>query len=97
MSRADIGVFGSGAWGTALAITWARAGANVVLWGPFPEEMAQMAATRHHLRLKDVVFPESLQTTLDPAEARPCRRGVVVKPPAQDFWSSRRNSLGLVL
>jgi glycerol-3-phosphate dehydrogenase (NAD(P)+) len=69
MSRADIGVFGSGAWGTALAITWARAGANVVLWGPFPDEMAQMAATRHHLRLKDVVFPESLQTSLDPAEA----------------------------
>jgi glycerol-3-phosphate dehydrogenase (NAD(P)+) len=69
MTRADIGVFGSGAWGTALAITWARAGANVVLWGPFPEEMAQMAATRHHLRLKDVVFPESLQTTVDPTQA----------------------------
>jgi glycerol-3-phosphate dehydrogenase (NAD(P)+) len=69
MARADIGVFGSGAWGTALAITWARAGANVVLWGPFPDEMAQMAATRHHLRLKDVVFPKSLQTSLDPAEA----------------------------
>jgi glycerol-3-phosphate dehydrogenase (NAD(P)+) len=69
MSRADIGVFGSGAWGTALAITWARAGANVVLWGPFPEEMAQMAATRYHLRLKDVSFPESLQTTVDPTQA----------------------------
>ena len=69
MSSPDIGVFGSGAWGTALAITWARAGANVVLWGPFPEEMAQMAATRHHLRLKDVAFPESLQTTVDPTQA----------------------------
>ncbi len=69
MSRADIGVFGSGAWGTALAITWARAGAKVVLWGPFQEEMAAMAATRHHLRLKDVAFPENLQTTLDPTQA----------------------------
>jgi len=69
MARADIGVFGSGAWGTALAMTWARAGAQVALWGPFPEEMAQMAATRRHLRLKDVEFPEGLQTSDDPAHA----------------------------
>jgi glycerol-3-phosphate dehydrogenase (NAD(P)+) len=69
MARADIGVFGSGAWGTALAITWARAGAKVAVWGPFAEEMAQMAASRRHLRLKDVEFPASLQTSDDPAEA----------------------------
>ena len=69
MTRPDIGVFGSGAWGTALALTWARAGAKVALWGSFPEEMALMAATRRHLRLKDVVFPDSLHTSNDPAEA----------------------------
>jgi len=69
VARADIGVFGSGAWGTALAITWARAGAQVALWGPFPEEMAQMAATRRHLRLKDVDFPAGLQTSDDPTGA----------------------------
>lgn len=68
-SRPDIGVFGSGAWGTALAITWAHAGARVALWGPFHEEMAQMAATRRHLRLKDVVFPEALTTSEDPSDA----------------------------
>lgn len=69
MAKADIGVFGSGAWGTALAMTWARKGAKVALWGPFEEEMAQMAATRRHLRLKDVAFPEGLQTSDDPAQA----------------------------
>jgi len=68
-SHADIGVFGSGAWGTALAITWARKGAKVALWGPFPEEMAQMAATRRHLRLKEVDFPQGLQTSDDPTGA----------------------------
>ncbi len=68
-SRADIGVFGSGAWGTALAITWARKGAKVDLWGPFQEEMAQMAATRRHLRLKNVEFPEGLSTADDPTAA----------------------------
>jgi len=69
MAKADIGVFGSGAWGTALAMTWARKGAKVALWGPFEEEMAQMAATRRHLRLKDVEFPEGLQTSDDPTHA----------------------------
>lgn len=69
MARADIGVFGSGAWGTALAITWARSGANVALWGNFPDEMAHMAATRRHLRLKDVAFPDSLETSDDPTAA----------------------------
>ena len=69
MSRADIGVFGSGAWGTALAITWARAGAKVALWGPFPDEMAEMAANRRHLRLKDIDFPDGLQTADDPTAA----------------------------
>ncbi|NWJ39447.1 MAG: NAD(P)-dependent glycerol-3-phosphate dehydrogenase [Geothrix sp.] len=69
MAKADIGVFGSGAWGTALAMTWARKGAKVALWGPFEEEMAQMAATRRHLRLKDVEFPEGLQTSDNPTHA----------------------------
>ena len=69
MASPDIGVFGSGAWGTALAITWARAGARVALWGPFPEEMAQLAAARRHPRLKGVDFPEGLHTADDPTEA----------------------------
>lgn len=69
MASPDIGVFGSGAWGTALAITWARKGAEVALWGPFPEEMAQLAATRRHPRLKDVDFPAGLTTSDDPAAA----------------------------
>ncbi len=50
-------------------MTWARKGAQVALWGPFEEEMAQMAATRRHLRLKDVEFPAGLQTSDDPIHA----------------------------
>ena len=69
MTRPDIGVFGSGAWGTALAITWAKAGAKVALWGPFPEEMALLAAERCHPRLKQAPFPEGLRTSDDPAAA----------------------------
>lgn len=69
MPSADIGIFGSGAWGTALGITWARSGAKVALWGSFPDEMAQMAATRRHPRLKDAAFPAGLETSNDPAAA----------------------------
>ena len=67
--RPDIGIFGSGAWGTALGITWARDGANVALWSGFPEEVAQLASTRRHSRLKDVSFPEKLQVTGDASKA----------------------------
>lgn len=68
-SRPDIGIFGSGAWGTALGITWARAGADVVLWSAFPEEVAQLTAGRCHPRLKQAPFPESMRVTGDPAAA----------------------------
>ncbi len=67
--RPDIGIFGSGAWGTALAITWARAGAEVVLWSGFPEEVALLSTGRCHPRLKDAPFPDSLRLTGDAAEA----------------------------
>ncbi len=67
--RPDLGIFGSGAWGTALALTWARAGADVVLWSAFPEEVAQLAGERRHPRLKDAPFPDGLQVTSDPSRA----------------------------
>jgi glycerol-3-phosphate dehydrogenase (NAD(P)+) len=58
---ANIVVFGSGAWGTALASTWARAGHSVVLWA-FPEEFgAELAQTRKHPRLPGGELPESLK------------------------------------
>ena len=67
--RPDIGIFGSGAWGTALGLTWARAGADVVLWSAFPEEVALLTAGRCHPRLKDAPFPDSLTVTGDPSRA----------------------------
>ena len=93
MSKVDIGVFGSGAWGTALAITWARAGANVALWGSFPDEMAQMAATRRHLRLKDVEFPDGLQTSDDPTAAFAAPLWISAMPTqvTPDAWRNLRS------
>lgn len=39
-------VLGAGSYGTALAISLARNGANVVLWGHEPEHMAQLEIDR---------------------------------------------------
>ena len=37
-----VGVVGAGAWGTALAITAARAGGEVTLWAREPEVVASI-------------------------------------------------------
>lgn len=65
----DLGVFGAGSWGTALAIEWARAGHQVALWGRTPGKMEALAATRRHPRLGEVELPASLHPVVHPEEA----------------------------
>jgi glycerol-3-phosphate dehydrogenase (NAD(P)+) len=56
-----IAVLGSGSWGTALAIQFARAGKATRLWGRDPAQLAQMRAERCNLRyLPEAGFPERL-------------------------------------
>jgi glycerol-3-phosphate dehydrogenase (NAD(P)+) len=69
----DIAVIGAGAWGTALAIQAARAGARVTLWARDPARAAAMAATRQNPRLPGQALPDpiTITTTLPTnAEAR---------------------------
>jgi glycerol-3-phosphate dehydrogenase (NAD(P)+) len=56
-----IGVLGAGAFGTALALTLARAGREVVLWGR--EE--GLAERRESRRLPGVTLPQTLRLTSD--------------------------------
>ena len=42
----DVAVVGAGAWGTALAIQAARAGASVRLWARDPARAAEIGAQR---------------------------------------------------
>jgi glycerol-3-phosphate dehydrogenase (NAD(P)+) len=67
--RPDLAVFGSGAWGTALAMAWAREGAHVALWGHPPESVAELARTRRHPRLPGTELPPSVIPVTSPAEA----------------------------
>ena len=77
-----IGVAGAGAFGTALAVTWARAGRDVVLWGRDPEAMRRAAAERRVARLPDVTLPDALRLTADPDALRGCA-ALVLAVPAQ--------------
>jgi glycerol-3-phosphate dehydrogenase (NAD(P)+) len=61
-ASAPIAVLGSGSWGTALAIQFARAGSLVRLWG---RDAAQLDALRQERRntryLPDAAFPDTLE------------------------------------
>jgi len=60
-----IGVFGAGAWGTALAVCFAREH-DVTLWSIEPGQIDRMAATRRNeTYLPGIDFPDRLSVTAD--------------------------------
>ncbi|TMF43684.1 MAG: glycerol-3-phosphate dehydrogenase, partial [Chloroflexi bacterium] len=63
---AAVGVIGSGAWGTTLAILLANEGAQVMLWEHRPERAVEIQQRRENsLFLPGFRFPDSLQVTSD--------------------------------
>ena len=59
-----VGVIGGGAWGTALALTAARAGRNVRLWARDPETVSTIRSRRQNTRyLPGITFDEDLNAT----------------------------------
>lgn len=59
-----VAVFGAGAWGTALALAFARAGLRVTLWGRNETQMAAMAKTRKNRKYTgDVSLPSNICPT----------------------------------
>lgn len=78
-----IGVIGAGAWGTALALTAARAGRSVRLWAREAEVVEAIANTRQNtLFLPGVLLPPEIVATGDLAEAAGAEALLIV-PPAQ--------------
>lgn len=66
----SIAVIGAGAWGTALALQAARAGAAPVLWARNPARAGEIAATRRNPRLPDMELPKEIAVTAElPAAA----------------------------
>ena len=65
-----IGVIGAGAWGTALALTAARAGRDVVLWARESEVVESIAANRENAAfLPGIALPDTIVATGDLAAA----------------------------
>jgi glycerol-3-phosphate dehydrogenase (NAD(P)+) len=62
-------IVGDGQMGLVLADALVQHGVPVRLWGPFPEDMETLAATRRSRRLADFVLPEAVEVTADDAAA----------------------------
>lgn len=58
-----IGVIGAGAWGTALAVLFAKAGKQVTLWARSAEGAARMRETHENPRLPGIALPQNLAIT----------------------------------
>jgi len=69
MSIQRIAVLGGGAWGTALALTCARAGRAVTLWEHEPSNAANLETRRESLFLPRVRLDDGIKVTRDLATA----------------------------
>lgn len=79
-----VAVVGAGAWGTALAALQARAGEPVRLLGRDRETIETINRTHRNPRyLTDIVLPDALEATIDPAEALRGAETVLLVTPAQ--------------
>ncbi|WP_446470102.1 NAD(P)H-dependent glycerol-3-phosphate dehydrogenase [Xenorhabdus stockiae] len=86
MNTASMTVIGAGSYGTALAITLARNGHNVVLWGHNPEHVRALQQARcNQAFLPDVSFPDSLQLEAELRCAISASRNILIVVPSHVF------------
>lgn len=79
-------VIGAGSYGTSLAISLARNGANIVLWGHNPQHMARLQEDRaNHEFLPDITFPESLIIESDLSKAVAAENDILIVVPSHVF------------
>ncbi|WP_410012727.1 NAD(P)H-dependent glycerol-3-phosphate dehydrogenase [Sodalis sp. C49] len=87
-ANASMIVIGAGSYGTALAITLARNGHEVVLWGHDPQHIQALQAARcNQAFLPDVPFPPSLRLESDLSLALAAGRDVLIVVPSHVFGS----------
>ncbi len=76
-----IGIVGAGSWGTALAITSARAGRDVLLWDRKPAVAAAINDRRRNpAYLTDIELPPSIRGATDPGELADADALLLVTP-----------------
>src|SRR5712692_6366018 len=83
-SMASVGVIGSGAWGTTLALLLANKGAETTLWEHRPERAFEMQQRRENaLFLPGIHFPGALHVTSDIKEAVEDKDMLLLVTPSQ--------------
>ena len=82
----SIGVIGAGAWGTALAISAARAGLSVRLWARARATADAVSGSHKNARLPGITLPDAISATTDPAALASCDT-VLIATPAQSVRS----------
>ena len=93
----NITVFGSGAWGTAIALLLHGNGHNVTMWSKFEREIDVIRTTGKNPLLKDVDIPGGIALTTDfDAAASGIGAAVIVVPSfaVRDTVTSLRGRLG---
>ncbi len=86
IKNAAITVIGAGSYGSALAITMARNGHAVVLWGHDPAHIHTLTESRcNQAALPDVPFPDTLLPEADLARALAASRNILVVVPSHAF------------
>ncbi|MDG1738454.1 MAG: NAD(P)-dependent glycerol-3-phosphate dehydrogenase [Paracoccaceae bacterium] len=92
----SIGVVGSGAFGTALAISLVSTGQRVTLWARQPVHVAQMKTTRENSkRLPGVLLPKALEFTANMRDLAETETVLLAIPTQQlsDFMASHSTLL----
>ena len=77
-----ISVFGSGAWGTAIALLLRDNGYDVTLWSKFIEEAEILVRTRENPLLNGIVIPDDIAITTDAGEAIKGAAAVIIATPS---------------
>jgi glycerol-3-phosphate dehydrogenase (NAD(P)+) len=81
-----VSVLGAGSYGTALAISFARNGHAVTLWGRNADDVETLATERKNQRyLPDITFPETLKLESDLAKAVKASQIILVVVPSHAF------------
>lgn len=87
-------VIGDGGWGTALALTLARNGHSVAIWGPDAAYLEEVTRTRRNPRfLPDVPLDGDLRWSAEPAEVLAGTQGIVFVVPSKFAAATLRRFL----
>ena len=86
----NIGILGTGTWGTALLRLLANKGHAVTAWSALPQEVEALSATRRHPKLPGMTIPDSVIFTADVAAACRGRDMLVFAVPSPYVRSTAR-------